>query len=54
MQKKLDQYAVPCGYKIRDKFEIKLSGKRDIESLKKEREGFVTRWWSCNGNKFLK
>ena len=40
-RKKLDQYAVPCGYKIRDKFEIKLSGKRDIESLKKEREGFV-------------
>lgn len=33
--------AVPRAYKVRDSFAVKPSGKRDIESLKKERDGFV-------------
>lgn len=40
-RKKLSEYAVPKGYKIRETFATKPSGKRDTLSLKNEHEGFV-------------
>lgn len=40
-RKKLSEYAVPAAYKIREKFVIKASGKRDTQSLEKERDGFM-------------
>lgn len=40
-KQKLDADCVPCGYKCREVFPVKSSGKRDMEALKKERTGFV-------------
>lgn len=40
-RKKLSEYAVPAGYKIREEFVIKESGKRDTLLLEKERDGFI-------------
>ena len=40
-EKKIISIPLRADIKKEKKFEIKLSGKRDIESLKKEREGFV-------------
>lgn len=40
-QQKLAVDCVPCGYKCRDAFPVKSSGKRDMEVLKQEKEGFV-------------
>lgn len=40
-QNNLPKDAVPAFYKIRDEFVIKRFGKRDVEVLKKERQGFV-------------
>lgn len=40
-REKLTEYAVPVGYKIRESFAIKPSGKRDTLSLKTELDGFV-------------
>ena len=37
----LDPYAVPRGYKIRESFAVKPSGKRDAEALRAERDGFL-------------
>jgi long-chain acyl-CoA synthetase len=39
-KKKLNKYAVPQGYKIRTSFEANSSGKRNVEALKTERDGF--------------
>ena len=39
--KNLNEDSVPCGYKIWDAFPVKSSGKRDMETIKQEREGFV-------------
>lgn len=41
-RERLPEYAVPVGYKIRECFAIKSSGKRDTLSLKEERSGFMT------------
>lgn len=38
---KLDADCVPCGYKCRDVFPVKSSGKRGMGALKEERDGFV-------------
>ena len=40
-KQKLDAECVPCGYKCRDVFPVKSSGKRDMEALKQERTGFI-------------
>lgn len=40
-QDTLDEYAVPCGYKIRKSFPVKASGKRDMETIKQDRNGFI-------------
>lgn len=40
-KQKLDADCVPCGYKCRKTFPVKSSGKRDMEALKKERDGFI-------------
>ncbi len=37
----LNKYAVPCGYKICKTFPVKASGKRDMETIKQDRNGFV-------------
>lgn len=39
-RKRLSEYAVPLGYKIREGFATKPSGKRDTLSLEKEHDGF--------------
>lgn len=39
--KNLEETSIPCGYKIRKDFPVKSSGKRDMELIKLEREGFV-------------
>lgn len=39
-RKRLSEYTVPSGYKIRDGFVTKSSGKRDVLSLEKEQDGF--------------
>ena len=38
---KLSEYCVPQGYKVCKTFPIKSSGKRDMEQIKNERQGFV-------------
>lgn len=40
-RKSLTESSIPCGYKIRKAFPVKSSGKRDMELIKQEREGFV-------------
>lgn len=40
-KQKLDADCVPCGYKCRDVFPVKSSGKRDMGALKEERDGFI-------------
>ena len=40
-RQKLDADCVPCGYKCRETFPVKSSGKRDMGLLKAERDGFV-------------
>ncbi len=40
-KQKLDADCVPCGYKCRETFPVKSSGKRDMGALKEERDGFV-------------
>ena len=40
-KRKLDVNCVPCGYKCRDVFPVKSSGKRDMGALKEERDGFI-------------
>lgn len=40
-RKKLSECAVPAGYKIREEFVVKASGKRDTLLLEKERDGFT-------------
>ena len=40
-QDTLDEYAVPCGYKICKSFPVKASGKRDMETIKQDRNGFI-------------
>lgn len=37
----LDECSVPCGYKICRSFPAKASGKRDMETIKQDRNGFV-------------
>ncbi len=44
----LPKYAIPIAYKIRDSIPVHVNGKRDVESLVKERDGFV----DCNGQPF--
>ena len=39
-RKELDKDSIPIGYKICDAFPVK-NGKRDMEKIKKDREGFV-------------
>lgn len=38
---KLPEYAVPSKYKVRDAFPVHNNGKRDVEALRKETEGFI-------------
>ena len=40
-QDTLDEHAVPCGYKICKSFPVKASGKRDMETIKQDRNGFI-------------
>ncbi len=40
-QNTLDEHAVPCGYKICKSFPVKVSGKRDMETIKQDRNGFA-------------
>ena len=40
-RKRLSEYAVPAGYKIREEFVIKAGEKHDTLSLEKERDGFM-------------
>lgn len=39
-QKVLEKDAIPCGYKICTAFPVRRSGKRDMEKIKQDREGF--------------
>jgi len=38
---RLSEQCIPCGYKIRKAFPVKSSGKRDMELIKQDREGFL-------------
>lgn len=40
-KKELEAHAVPLAYKCREAFPVHSSGKRDVEVLKRERDGFV-------------
>ena len=37
---KLEDDSIPCAYKIRENFPVKSSGKKDMEALRQEKDGF--------------
>lgn len=39
-QTRLESYAVPKYYKLRESFPVHTNGKRDVEALKKEKDGY--------------